>query len=183
MTRAIIAIDETNEEHRNMLQEFCLDIEKNEADNPTEVNMRFTGWETNPACLFHVLYKERRFSAPGGQYIAMIEGNKIISGCGVYLADGVAVLLARTWTLPNYRSEFILHEHLLPALLNWARSNNAKSAVVTFNEYNKGHLVWWRRLARQKDHPMRHLYKDAIISDEPELIKNVPQWTVKFNLD
>jgi len=183
MTRIIITIDENSNEHRAMLQEFCLRIEQTEATNPTAVNMMYTGWEDNPACLLYVLYKEKRFSPPTGQYIAMVENNKIISGTGVYLADDVAVLLARTWTLPEHRGEFILHEHLLPELLRWSRSKGAKSAIVTFNEYNKGHLVWWRRLASRKTHPMRHLYKDAVISDEPEIIKNVPQWTVKFNLD
>ena len=183
MSRIAVAIDSSDSAHRAMLQKFCTAIELTESGHPAEINMRYSDWESNPASLFYLIYKEQRLVGSSGQYFVLNDNGNTAAGSGVYVKDNTAILLVRSWIIPEFRSKWLLHEHLLPLQLTWARSQAAKDAMITVNEYNKNLLVIFKRAMRSERHPMSKWYKDAVISDEPEIIKNVPQWTVKFNLD
>lgn len=182
MSRIAVAIDSNNNVHQSMLQEFCTAIELTESSHPAEANMRYTGWESNPASLFHLIYKEQRLSSPEGQYFILNDDSRTIAGSGVYIKEDIAILLVRTWTLPEFRSLYLLHEYLLPLQLEWAKSRAVESAMITVNEYNKKLLIIFRRAMNSENHPMSKWYKNAIISSEPEIINHIPQWTVKFKL-
>lgn len=182
MSRIAVAIEPRNCDHRDMLREFCTVIERTESAHPAEANMRYTGWETNPSSLFYLIYKEQRLSSPIGQYFILNDGSRTVAGSGAYIKENIAILLVRTWTLPEFRSLYLLHEYLLPLQLEWAKSQGANLAMITVNEYNKKLLIIFRRAMNSTNHPMSKWYKNATISNELEIINHIPQWTVKFKL-
>jgi hypothetical protein len=183
MTFSVTSIDIDNRLHFSLLKEFCSTIELTEANHPASVNMQYTNWNTNNASLLYLCYTEKRLVPPTGNYYLLCEGNCGIAGSGVYIKDNVAVLLARTWTFKEYRTQYLIHEYLLPKQLEWAKSRGVKSAIITVNEYNKGLLTIFKRAQSRDHHPMSKWYKNAIINDIPEIIQHTPQWTVTFNLD
>ena len=183
MTYSVIAINKEDPDHYRLVTGFCKTIEATEPNHPAASNMKYTDWGNNPASVLFLLYNEQRLVPPTGQYFVLCNDMQTISASGVYIKDSTAILLVRTWTLKEFRTQYLLHEYLLPKQLEWAKANGATRAMITVNEYNRGLLTIFRRAMKIEHHPMSKWYKNATINDEPEIIQHTLQWTITFALD
>lgn len=88
----------------------------------------------NPANLFYTLAHGRFLT--GNYYVLEDENGKYMCSAGWnQLNDEIALGLVRAYTIPRYRSHFLLGKHILPNILE--ETKNYKKVWLTFNEYNK----------------------------------------------
>jgi len=88
----------------------------------------------NSANLFYLLQNGRFLN--GNYYVLEDENGQYAGSAGWnQFNDGIALGLVRAYTIPCYRSHFLLGKHILPNILE--ETKNYKKVWLTFNEYNK----------------------------------------------
>ncbi len=129
------------------LLEFCKSASLLTSD-PAHVNMYHKHWEDRPETLPYLIYQSTRFANTNGDFfILRIDGNiEAISGVQISKFDkNVALAGIRSWINPKYRAKMYIGHHLLPLHLAWAKNNNLKTVALTFNNYNKKLMNYFKR--------------------------------------
>lgn len=121
------------------LEQACrLAIE--ECDRDSTQNLNVENWAQNPASLFFLLLREKRFTSGKGVFTTLYSGDKIVAMSGVYLHEVnplVAIGGVRSWVAKKLRGKFLLASYLLPWQELWARERGCERFWVTFNQYQK----------------------------------------------
>jgi hypothetical protein len=145
-------------------------------------NMVWEDWENNSKSLMHTLVKQKRYDPPKGIFNIAIKDNTIIYCSGCYESDwskDVLIMGVRTWTHPEYRKEWWKGNSIIPIQLEFAKKNNYKAVIFTFNEYNLWLAKIMDRTTKNKaivlGRKNSNIYKDFHLLDKYYLIKNTKQ--------
>lgn len=166
---------------------FCKEAAQ-ESDEPAHGNMYSEDWEENNKTLPYHIYVSNRFRKNGNFFIGLI-GDEIIAVSGVYVSNFdpcVAIGGVRSWVNRRYRGRFIIGKHLLPLQLKWARDNGLKIIALTFNEYNKRLLPYFKRSGlgiKKNRNPNSLFYTGLHEVDFPCDIQNTKQWVIYSKID
>lgn len=166
---------------------FCKEASK-ELDEPAHENMYSEDWIENNKTLPYHIYVSERFRKNGNFFIGSID-NEIIAVSGVYVSSfdsNVAIGGVRSWVNKRYRGRFVIGRYLLPLQLKWARDNGLKTIALTFNEYNKRLLPYFKRSGlgiKKNRNPNSLFYTGLYEVDFPCNIQNTKQWVIYSKID
>lgn len=165
---------------------FCEHIKNQQNFNSADVNMLPDNWENNPASLLNVLLIEKRFSNQNGVFNLLYQNSKIIAVSGAYISDfdrRVVIGGVRTYTLQDYRNDFLHGRYLLPKQIEWAKSKNAEIFCLSFNEYNRWLANFILRCANGKGAVLGKTVPESYLGfiEHPKIvnIKNTKQFLLK----
>lgn len=181
MSDKIVTITSKNyKNYVNELKELCLSSLKD--CSLASQNMTWENWENNSKSLMHTLVKQKRYDSPNGIFNIVIRNNIPMYCSGCYQSDwssDVLVMGVRTWTHPEFRKEWWKGNPTIPIQLEFAKKNNYKAAVFTFNEYNLWLAKIMDRTTKNKaiilGRKSSNIYKDFQLLDKYYLIKNTKQ--------
>ncbi|MFA5490565.1 MAG: hypothetical protein WC284_15365 [Candidimonas sp.] len=161
----------------NQLEIFC----KSVGDEPAAANM--TTDMTVPGSLWSVLFEEKRFDHPNGIFGLLYEDDKIIAMSGAYRADfcqDIVIGGVRTYTLKEYRKDFLHGSLLIPKQIEWAVKNEASAFALTFNHYNRWLWDFIRRINCGGGVVLGKKVPDSLkeftAHPKPCVIKHTKQW-------
>jgi len=175
-------------DHKNFILKFCFDAFQ-EKDEPSHINMWDDDWGNNPSTLPYLIYHSNRFKQDNGDVFALLKFGEMIAISGVNKSDFdpyVALGGVRTWVNKSYRGQFLVGRHLCPLQLAWAKQRNYKTLCLTFNEYNKRLIPYFKRsgLGIQKKRNVNSLfYNGQFHVDYPLKINNTKQYVVYHKID
>jgi len=182
-------IDLENFADKQLFLNFCKDQFESSLD-PAASNMWANNWEADSHTLPNLIYIQKRFDSPHGQFNLLLEDDKIIGCAGVYISEfsnKFAIAGCRTWISTPYRNMSLMREYVLPIQKCWAQEKNLDAIGLTFNFYNKNLAKIWerRRLGEKRSERDRyHMFYNGLQKVEfPLLIQNTPQWMIYEKLN
>lgn len=152
MNLKLVNLNEFGDEHVRDIIEFCRTITAN-PNSAADKNMEVDDYQNKPHTLLYTLLVEKRFAENKGIFNLLYLDDRLISLSGAYKSDfdqRAVIGGVRTYTLPEIRNDFYHSEHILPAQIDWARSQNAEVFCLTFNEYNTWLAKFVERAAKGK---------------------------------
>lgn len=168
--------------------EFCQQASL-DTEQPAHVNMWDKDWEGATHTLPYLLEIEKRFAGNQGQFFVILHDNTIVGCSGIYQSDfSQQICLAgiRSWINKDHRGKFLLGRYLFPEQVRWAKQNNYKQIVLTFNEYNKNlkNIFLRNGFGVQKNRKEDSLFFTGVHEvDFPVTIKYTKQWVIYQKLD
>jgi hypothetical protein len=161
-----------------------------EKDEPSHVNMYSTNWENDVASLPFLIYCSTRFKNGNGEMFALLDqDNNICALSGVNISDfdhNLGLAGVRTWLNKELRGKFIIGRHLLPEHLAWAKNQGLKTLALTFNDYNKRLLPYFKRTGAgivKNRNPNSMFYNGQFHVDFPVTINYTKQWVIYHKID
>lgn len=160
-----------------------------EKEEPSHVNMWDEDWENNPATLPYLVYYSQRFKKDQGDVYALLKFGEVIAISGVNKSNFdpyVALGGVRTWVIKPYRGKFLVGRHICPLQLKWAKERNFKTLCLTFNEYNKRLIPYFKRSGlgiQKKRNPNSLFYNGQYHVDYPLCINNTKQYVIYHKID
>lgn len=143
ITTEIVDKDSISQE----ILDFCKQASL-KTDDPAHKNMYHDNWQDHPEVLPYVLYIHKRFKGDNGDFFVLRVDGIIEAIAGVYISSfdsNVAIGGVRAWVNPQYRAKMLVGHHLLPLHLEWAKEKRCKTIALTFNEYNKRLVNYFKR--------------------------------------
>ena len=169
--------------------EFCKHESMNDSD-PAAVNMWNENWTESNETLPYILFKNKRFCEPRGEFFLLRCNDQIIGCSGIYISDfskEIAIGGCRTWINKNFRNQSLMRDYLLPIQKRWAIDRGLKVIALTFNDYNKNMIKIWKRIRfgekRSPRTPEHIFYNNFNELNFPVLIQHTKQWLIYENLD
>jgi len=171
--------------------DFCKNESYNSLDSASS-NMWSNHWSTDAQTLPNLIYIQKRFTAPNGEFNLLLCNDKIIGCAGIYISEfcnSLAIAGCRTWISKSYRNMMLVRDYLLPIQKTWAQDKKLEAIGLTFNSYNKNLAKIWERRRLGEHRPAReshHLFYTGLHKVEfPVIIQNTPQWVIyeKLNQD
>ena len=157
---------------------------------PSHKNMYDTDWKNSDAVFPYLIYCSDRFKNENGDmFVLLDEQNNICALSGVNISDfdkNVALGGVRTWLNKDLRGKFVIGRYLLPVQLKWAKDKNLKTIALTFNDYNKRLLPYFKRSGfgiEKKRNPDSMFYNGQYHIDFPVLINYTKQWVIYHKID
>jgi hypothetical protein len=169
--------------------EFCKTAHQ-DANQPAAVNMWHNDWKEQPHTLPYILFNEKRFNEPRGEFFLLKENNIIIGCSGIYISNfsnNICLAGCRTWVTKEYRNNSLVRDYLLPAQKDWAVNNKVKVIALSFNHYNRNIITIWRKRrfgeVRTPREPYHLFYTN--FNEVPFLVnvQHTPQWVIYEKLD
>jgi GNAT superfamily N-acetyltransferase len=160
-----------------------------EKDQPAHSNMWDEDWKNNSNTLLYHLYISKRLSSDTGETFILMDNEEIIAVSSVYISEfdkNVAIGGVRSWVDKKYRGKFILGRYVLPHQLAWARERRLKTIALTFNEYNKRLLPYFRRSGvgiKKNRNPNSLFYTGLHEIDFPCEVQYTKQWIIYSKID
>ena len=158
-------------------------------EDPAHVNMWHDNWVDHPNTLPYLIYNSTRFANGNGQFFVLkIDGIvQAISGVHISSFDtNIALGGVRSWISPEYRAKMLIGHHLLPAQLQWAKDNNLKTIALTFNDYNKRLINYFKRSGMgvpKERNPNRLFYNGVYEVPFSINIQYTEQWAIYHKID
>jgi hypothetical protein len=177
-----------DESLKTEILEFCKAAFEHKED-PSHVNMWSDDWENSPETFPYLVYKSDRFTDNNGEIFILRENGKIIAISGIAVSDfdpNVAIGGVRTWVIEEHRGKFLVGRHLMPLQLKWAKEKGLKTIVISFNEYNKNLIKYFRRSGLgivKKRNPNSLFFNGMFEAPFPVLINFTKQWAVYHKID
>ncbi len=191
MTFNVVAYSQVpnEDEYFNKVLSWCDQVSK-EQDQPAAKNMEIDNWQEREETLAWILHNKRRFWKRGEYFLLEDSNNhQIIASSGIYRSDfcrEIAIGSVRTFVNPEYRGKFLLGDYLWPAQLEWAKFNNFKAILISFNDYNRRLINIMKRngLGVKKNRNENKLFHNGIHELPFQInIKNTPQWIIYHKID
>jgi len=161
-----------------------------EKTEPSHVNMWAENWEINDSTLPYLIYKSSRFVENNGDmFLLLDDDDNIVALSGVNVSDFdkyVALGGVRTWLNKEMRGKFVVGRYLLPIQLSWAKSKGMKTIALTFNDYNKRLIPYFKRsgFGIQKNRNENSMfYNGQYHVDFPVTINYTKQWVIYHKID
>ena len=161
-----------------------------EKTEPSHVNMWSDDWENANNTLPYLIYKSNRFrNNNGDMFLLLTEAGGIIGNSGVNVSEFdqyVALGGVRTWLKKEYRGNVIIGRYVLPHQLSWCELRGLKTIALTFNEYNKRLLPYFRRSGagiKKNRKPGSLFYNGQFVVDYPVIINYTTQWVIYHKIN
>ena len=157
--------------------------------HPAHVNMYHHHWEDHPESLPYLIYISERFKDNNGEFFTLrIDGEiKAISGVQKSKFDpNVAMAGIRSWIVPNLRAKMYIGHYLLPEHLAWAKSNDLKTVLLSFNNYNKRLMNYFKRtgMGVPKKRNETRLFHNGVFEVPFSVnIQHTEQWVLYHKID
>jgi hypothetical protein len=187
----VISIFENNYHLTNQTKilEYCKHA-YSEKTEPSHVNMYSEKWDRDVAVFPYLIYCSDRFRNNQGDMFVLLDNNDNIcalSGINISEFDNfVALGGVRTWLNKEFRGKFVVGRYLLPAQLQWAKTNNLKTVALTFNDYNRRLVSCFKRsgfgIAKKRNIDSM-FYNGHHYVDFPVNINYTKQWVVYHKID
>lgn len=178
--------------NKNSISQEILDFCKQaslKTDDPAHENMYHEHWQDHPEVLPYVLYIHKRFKDNNGDFFVTRINGKIEAIAGVYISafdSNVAIGGVRAWVNPEYRARMLVGHHILPLHLAWAKEKGCKTIALTFNEYNKRLVNYFKRsgLGVAKDRTPDRMFYNGV-NEVPFTceIQFTEQWVIYDKID
>jgi hypothetical protein len=175
--------------HKIEILDFCKQAFE-EKSEPSHINMWHDDWENNSSTLPYLLYKSDRFINDNGDIFLMLDDdNKILAISGINISDFdpyIALGGVRTWLNNDMRGKFVIGRYLLPMQLKWAKEHNIKIIALTFNDYNKRLIPYFKRSGfgiEKKRNPDSMFYNGQFHVEFPVTINYTKQWVIYHKID
>jgi hypothetical protein len=175
--------------NQDQILEYCKNAYE-EKTEPSHKNMYDTDWKNSDAVFPYLIYCSDRFKNENGDmFVLLDEQNNICALSGVNISDfdkNVALGGVRTWLNKDLRGKFVIGRYLLPVQLKWAKDKNLKTIALTFNDYNKRLLPYFKRSGfgiEKKRNPDSMFYNGQYHIDFPVLINYTKQWVIYHKID
>jgi hypothetical protein len=168
--------------------QFCYNAYQ-EQDEPSHVNMWDENWENNPATLPYLIYCSDRFKKDQGDVYVLLKFGEIVAISGVNKSNFdpyVALGGVRTWVIKPYRGKFLVGRYICPLQLRWAKERNFKTLCLTFNEYNKRLIPYFKRSGlgiQKKRNPNSLFYNGQFHVGFPCNINHTKQYIIYHKID
>lgn len=187
----VISIFENNYHivNKDKILEYCKQAfaEKTE---PSHANMYSSDWENDVAVFPYLIYCSDRFkNDKGDMFVLLDENENICAFSGVNISDfdsNVALGGVRTWLNKELRGKFVIGRYILPIQLRWAKDRNLKTIALTFNDYNKRLLPYFKRSGfgiEKKRNVDSMFYNGQHHVDFPVTINYTKQWVIYHKID
>jgi N-acetylglutamate synthase-like GNAT family acetyltransferase len=157
---------------------------------PSHVNMWHEDWENVNSTLPYLLYKSTRFANNNGDMFMILDDNDNILGLsGINISEfdnNVALGGVRTWLNKDMRGKFVIGRNLLPVQLRWAKEHGLKTIALTFNDYNKRLIPYFKRSGfgiKKERNPDSMFYNGQFHVDFPITINHTKQWVIYHKID
>jgi hypothetical protein len=175
--------------NKDMILTYCKNAFE-EKTEPSHVNMWSDDWENNNAVFPYLIYISDRFkNGKGDMFILLDDDNTIVALSGVNVSEfdtNVALGGVRTWLNKELRGKFVIGRNILPIQLKWAKDHNMKTIALTFNEYNKRLLPYFKRSGfgiEKKRNPNSMFYNGQFHVEFPVTINYTKQWVIYHKID
>jgi hypothetical protein len=158
-------------------------------EDPAHVNMWHDNWIDYSNTLPYLIFNSTRFANGNGQFFVLKIDGKIEAISGVHVSSfdpNVALGGVRSWISPEYRAKMLIGHHLLPAQLQWAKDNNLKTIALTFNDYNRRLINYFKRSALgvpKKRNATRLFYNGVNEVPFSINIQYTEQWAIYHKID
>lgn len=175
------------EKFKEKFLDFCR-LASTETDEPAHENMFSENWIADPKTLPYHIYVSNRFRKNGDFFISMIE-DEIIAVSGIYVSEfdrNIAIGGVRSWVNREHRGKFIIGRHLLPLQLLWAREKKLKIIALTFNDYNKRLLPYFKRSGfgiKKNRNPNSLFYNGLYEVPHPIIVQHTKQWAIYHRIE
>ena len=183
----IVEIVNKKEKSKELLK-FCKSASLITSD-PAHVNMYHHHWEDHPESLPYLIYISERFKDNNGEFFTLrIDGEiKAISGVQKSRFDpNVAMAGIRSFIMPEFRAKMFIGHYLLPEHLSWAKQNNFKTILLSFNNYNKRLMNYFKRTGMgvpKKRNSSRLFYNGVNEVPFSVDIQHTEQWILYHKID
>lgn len=160
-----------------------------EKAEPSHANMYADDWENNNAVFPYLIYKSDRFKDNKGDMFVLLDGDNIVALSGVNISDfdsNVALGGVRTWLNKELRGKFVIGRNILPIQLKWAKEHGMKTIALTFNDYNKRLIPYFKRSGfgiEKKRNENSMFYNGQFHVDFPVVINFTKQWVIYHKID
>lgn len=160
-----------------------------EKTEPSHTNMWADDWELHSNTLPYLIYNSDRFRNDNGDMFLLLDKGDIVGVSGVNISEfdrNVTIAGVRTWLNSELRGQFIIGRHLLPLHLKWSKDHGIKTVALTFNEYNKRLLPYFRRSGfgiEKKRNPNSLFYNGQYVVEFPVIINHTKQWVIYHKID
>jgi hypothetical protein len=175
--------------NKNMILSYCKNAFE-EKTEPSHVNMWSDDWQNNNAVFPYLIYISDRFKHNNGDmFVLLDDDNNIIALSGVNISEfdsNVALGGVRTWLNKDMRGKFVIGRNLLPIQLKWAKEHKMKIIALTFNDYNKRLIPYFKRsgfgIEKKRDIDSM-FYNGQHHVDFPVTINYTKQWIIYHKID
>ena len=147
-------------------------------------------WENNNATLPYLIYISDRFkNNKGDMFVLLDNDNNTLALSGVNISDfdsNVALGGVRTWLNKDLRGKFVIGRNILPIQLKWAKTQKLKTIALTFNDYNKRLIPYFKRSGfgiEKKRNPDSMFYNGQFHVEFPVTINYTKQWVIYHKID
>lgn len=174
--------------NKDMILDYCRHAYE-EKDEPSHANMYADDWENNNAVFPYLIYKSDRFKDNKGDMFVLLDGDNIVALSGVNISDfdsNVALGGVRTWLNKELRGKFVIGRNILPIQLKWAKEHGMKTIALTFNDYNKRLIPYFKRSGfgiEKKRNPDSMFYNGQFHVEFPVTINYTKQWVIYHKID
>lgn len=168
--------------------DFCRSA-YHQKDDPAHVNMWSEDWQSNYETLPYHIFSSGRLCSDTGETFILKDDDKIIAVSSIYVSpfdDNISIGGVRSWVIKEHRGEFMIGRHLLPLQLKWAKHKDQKAIVLTFNEYNRRLLNYFRRSGfgiKKKRNPDSLFYNGLHEVPFPINLQFTKQWAIYHKID
>jgi hypothetical protein len=174
--------------NRDVILQYCKNA-FTEKTEPSHINMWSDDWENNDVTLPYLIYISNRFKNSKGNMFVLLEGDNILALSGVNISEfdnNVALGGVRTWLNKEMRGKFVIGRNLLPIQLKWAKEQGLKTIALTFNDYNKRLIPYFKRSGfgiEKKRNTNSMFYNGQFHVDFPVTINYTKQWVIYHKID
>ena len=174
--------------NKDMILDYCRQAYEEKAE-PSHANMYADDWENNTAVFPYLIYKSDRFKDNKGDMFVLLAGDNIVALSGVNISDfdsNVALGGVRTWLNKDLRGKFVIGRNILPIQLKWAKEHGMKTIALTFNDYNKRLIPYFKRSGfgiEKKRNPDSMFYNGQFHVEFPVTINYTKQWVIYHKID
>ena len=175
--------------NKHMIISYCQTAFK-EKNEPSHVNMWSADWENDNTTLPNLIYQSTRFKdGNGDMFVLLNDSGEILALSGVNISDfdsNIALGGVRTWLNKELRGKFVIGRNILPVQLKWAKDHCLKAIALTFNDYNKRLIPYFKRSGfgiEKKRNPDSMFYNGQFHVEFPVTINNTKQWVIYHKID
>jgi hypothetical protein len=175
--------------NKDMILSYCKNAFE-EKSEPSHANMWIDDWENDNATFPYLIYISDRFkNSKGEMFVLLDDDNNILALSGVNISDfdnSIALGGVRTWLNKEMRGKFVIGRNILPLQLKWAKEHKMKTIALTFNDYNKRLIPYFKRSGfgiEKKRNPNSMFYNGQFHVEFPVTINYTKQWVIYHKID
>ncbi len=135
--------------------------------NPIYIKNYHPEYSNTPGNFFYVL-SEGRYRVGYGKYLVLEDDNRYVCSAGwneYALECDIALVLTRMYVSKEYRTQYLVGNHILPQLLDETATYN--KVWITTNQYNRSIYNWFSRAAEGRNPTLFNSWPEIYKSFKP----------------